>query len=432
MKVLEEKDATRGEEILTTRLANGLLVRAIPKPLLKQSCGLLAIDFGSTDQRVIFGGKKRPTRLPAGLAHFLEHKMFEKPEGDLFEKFSAGGAQANAMTGHSITGYYFVATSSVLDHLDTLLDVVFVPHFTDALVEKEFGIIDQEIRGYDDSPAWRAWRMLLENLYWKHPAREDIAGTSESIREIDAALLHAVHGGFYHPKNMVLTLAGQVDLEAVVARAEAYFAARPKAPARAESLAIDEPDRIKRKVSKVHMEVAMPRLLLGYKGPGGRPTPKEALLDDAAASLALEVLLGEASPVHEQLYAEGLIAEDFTVSATVERDFRYAWLGGTTPDPAKLAKRLEATLLDGLRAPLDARRLEAARRKMIGEAVRLYDQPESLAWALAESTLRKQTLLGWPDVLADIGERTVRKRATSFFAEGCSARVEVLPMQRGT
>lgn len=434
MKWRSEVSETIGDELLISKTSSGLPVRIIRRPGMAWTSALLAVDYGSIDDQFVAPGRAKARKVPAGIAHFLEHKMFEKAEGDLSERFSAKGAQANAMTGHQMTGYVFNCTSDLEEHLETLFTITCEPYFTPELVDKEQGIIDQEIRGYDDHPGWRAWRALLEGLYHKHAARVDIAGTSKSIRKITADLLHLCHGAFYVPRNMVFTLVGDVDPEAVgdqVDELARRFYGAGRQPV-AERVIVPEPETIKKARTRLEMSVSMPITYLGFKGPMGITKPKQLLDLDAAMTLFFEVLLSSAGPLHEELYAEGLITDDFNWSDTVEPGIAYAYVGGKTPDPKRLAARVEAAIADQLAKPLDPTRLEGARRRTIGDFIRSFDSSDSLTWTLAESHFQRWKLFDWPNVLADIGERRIRKLAATMLAPDRTVRVEVVPHRKGS
>src|SRR3954453_11844038 len=199
------------EEIYHEKLENGLEVFILPKKGFNKTYATFTTKYGSIDNHFMPLEKSEFLKVPDGIAHFLEHKLFEKEDGDVFQQFSKQGASANAFTSFTRTAYLFSSTSNVELNLDTLMDFVQEPYFSEKTVEKEKGIIGQEITMYDDNPDWRLYFGLIQNLYQNHPVKIDIAGTIESISHINKDLLYECYNTFYHPSNMLLFIVGPVD-----------------------------------------------------------------------------------------------------------------------------------------------------------------------------------------------------------------------------
>ena len=307
-----------------------------------------------------------------------------------------------------------------------LLELVFVNHFTDALVEKEMGIIDEEIRGYDDSAGWRAYRGVLENLYRKHHVREDIAGTSETIRKITAKTLRAIHDGFYVPRNSVLCVAGPVDPAEIMARVDAGLGTKKDPRSRPETVAVDEPAAVKRRRATLQMPVAMPILNLGFKGPGAK-NGTEAFRLETAGSIALDLLLGETTAFHEDAYAEGLIGDDFSSTVRADESMTYSLIGGQTPDPKALEKRVLETLESGLAKGLARADMERVRRRVLGDFVRLLDSTDGLCNHLADCHRSNLDLFALPDAVAKMSPALVRSHAKRLFDSSRVTSVPVVP-----
>ncbi len=211
MKPLEFKQLE--ETLYYEQLDNGLDVYILPKNGFHKTFATFTTNYGSVDNEFIPLGKTEPVKVPDGIAHFLEHKMFESEDGDVFHTFGKQGASANAFTSFTRTAYLFSSTTNVNQNVETLLDFVQHPYFTDKTVEKEKGIIGQEITMYDDNPDWRAYFGTIENMYEKHPVKIDIAGTIPSINKITKEDLYTCYETFYHPSNMLLFIVGSVDPE---------------------------------------------------------------------------------------------------------------------------------------------------------------------------------------------------------------------------
>ena len=201
------------EELYHEKLENGLEVYILPKKGFNKTFATFTTKYGSIDNHFVPLESEEYIKVPDGIAHFLEHKLFEKEDGDVFQQFSKQGASANAFTSFTRTAYLFSSTSNVELNLDTLMDFVQEPYFSEKTVEKEKGIIGQEITMYDDNPDWRLYYGVIQNLYENHPVRIDIAGTVESISHINKDLLYECYGTFYHPSNMLLFVVGPVNVE---------------------------------------------------------------------------------------------------------------------------------------------------------------------------------------------------------------------------
>ena len=310
--VLDQLRETFYEE----RLPNGLLIRVIPRPDFAKTYSFFATDFGSIDTKFTMDGKVYET--PAGVAHYLEHKLFDMPEGNVMQQFSALGGSPNAFTGYSMTAYHVESTENWRENLELLLRYVSTPYFTEESVEKERGIIAQEIRMYEDSSGSRMYENLFAALYQHHPIRVPIAGTVESIQDITAQTLYDCHKAFYDPSNMMLCVAGPVDPELVVKSAREIL---PKTPGGvggrdygpAEPLTAEKMARVEQ-----NMEVSMPGFTVAFRC----DTPKtgaDILRQELVGDLAAELLVGESTAFYTKLYEDGLIDCDFSAGTRASK-----------------------------------------------------------------------------------------------------------------
>ena len=289
-----------GETVLRTTLPNGLTVAVVPKPLYRKRYAFFTTRYGGMDMRFRLDGVWHDT--PAGIAHYLEHKMFDTEDGNALQELSQNGAEPNAFTSNATTAYYFDCTEHFEENLKILLSFVSVPYFTQESVDKERGIIGQEIRMVEDTPDWRVYTNLLECLYHSSPARVAIAGTVESIAEITPETLYACHKAFYDPANMMLCVVGDVKPDEIAAIAEEIL---PES--RGEVIERDygqEDMRVVEKCRREAMEVSMPQFLVGFKCP---PAADGAALmrQDIIADIACDILLGDSSPLYQRLYDKG-------------------------------------------------------------------------------------------------------------------------------
>jgi predicted Zn-dependent peptidase len=244
---------------------NGLQVYVLPKSGFRKTYATFATKYGSVDNHFrVAGGEE--TTVPDGIAHFLEHKMFEEPEGDIFATFASNGASANAFTSFDQTVYLFSATENIETNLSTLVDFVQRPYFTDENVEKEKGIIGQEINMYADNPDWRVYFGLIEALYAKHPVHIDIAGTIESIGTITKETLYTCYNSFYHPSNMLLFIVGGVEPEKVFELIRSNQAGKSyDKQGEIERIFETEPEQVATKRKESKLAVSMPKCLFGFK-----------------------------------------------------------------------------------------------------------------------------------------------------------------------
>ncbi|MDG2149060.1 MAG: pitrilysin family protein [Planctomycetota bacterium] len=376
---LEPIENSLSETILGGFSSRGLRVLVNPRPEFVGTFGALGTNFGSVD-RV---GNGQGQVIPEGLAHFLEHKLFEDQMGDVSDRFSALGASTNAMTGFSGTTYIFSSMNEVSACLELLLSFVQTPWFTDELVQKEQGIIAQEIRMYDDDPDWRIFFGLLRCLYASHPVRDNIAGSVESIAEIDAATLHRCYKLFYHPRNMCLSLSGALDPEVVAEVVERDQATRPLdelAPhvrTNPEEELLPTSDRHEEELS-----VSRPRLLLGVKETVLGGGPLEVARRQLCSRIVLDALFGRASDAYQSLYSDGLVDESFSASYSGEPSFGFSTLGGDTDEPDQLEDRLRETLAKARHEGLGVAALERVRRKIHGMILRSLDSTENIAFGM--------------------------------------------------
>ena len=332
---MEEKTYGRvGERIVQTKLNNGLQIFVAVKPEFQKSYAFFATNYGSMDMRFLLDGQWLDT--PGGVAHYLEHKTFDTEDGNALQDLAANGASPNAFTSLSITGYYFESTEKFEENLKTLLSFVSVPYYTQESVDKEQGIIGQEIRMGDDEPETQVFYGMLEGLYANSPVKVNIAGTVESIAQITAETLNLCHKAFYDPGNMVLCVAGNVDPEKIAAIAEEILPKQGRPPVERD-YGEEEPPTAAKKLWEKEMAVSTPIFQLGFKAPPPR-RGQEWLREELVGDLACEVLLGTSSPLYEKLYSEGLINESFSYGCEAYPGVAFLCAGGESREPEAVRK----------------------------------------------------------------------------------------------
>ena len=415
-----------GETVLTETLPNGLRVAIVPKPGYRKRYAFFTTRYGGMDMKFKLDGVWHDT--PAGIAHYLEHKMFDTEDGNALLELSMNGAEPNAFTANSMTAYYFDCTEHFEDNLRRLLSFVTVPWFTEESVEKERGIIAQEIRMTEDSPSWRLYKDLLGCLYRNSPVSTAIAGTVESIQLITPQLLYDCHKAFYAPSNMALCVVGSVDAEKVVSiarevvTAEAgeeierdYGSSEDSVPARPES--------------RRTMEVASRQFLAGFKC--DVPAAGEALLRDSLiGDLACDVLISSSSPLYNRLYAAGDINDTFDCEYSQLPGVAYVSLGGECREPERVTKLItdEAARLG--REGVDEALFRQLLRASFGSSLRALNSFENIAAALTDGCFRGFDPNRFPEVYDAITKEDVENYLRVNFVPERQAIAVLEPIER--
>lgn len=390
-----------GETLFEETLPNGLRLCVVPKKGFRSSYAVFAADYGGAHLRFTLDGEAMDT--PAGVAHYLEHKMFDLPGGDnALDILTANGADPNASTGADMTAYFFQCTDKFEENLRLLLHFVSTPYFTGETVEKERGIITQEILMGEDDPGLELYYRVLRMLYASHPLRERVAGTPESIRAITPETLYACHRAFYAPGNMVLCVEGDVDPAriAAIAREALPQEASPVPQADfgpAESLLPAE------SYAREAAPVSAPQFLLGAKF---EPVSagEEALRQRLVSSLALRTLFGRSSLFYTRLYAKGLLNLDFDYEADFVTNAAMVLLGGESRDPDAVLEEVKKELRWLGKNGLDEARFERAKRASLGARLRGLEDFESVCFALASGVFAGYCALEGPQLLEGIGK----------------------------
>ena len=393
------------ETLHTATLPSGLRVMVLPRKGFTKKLAYLVTDFGSIHTDFTLDGKTYHT--PPGIAHYLEHKLFDMPGGrDISEEFASLGAIVNAFTSYDMTAYYFSCTESFEKCLQLLMELVFTPHFTEESVKKEQGIIDQEIGMNLDAPDSVVFDALMENLFHKHPIRVPILGTRESIREITPQMLYDIHRAFYAPGNMWLCVTGDLDPEAVLRQADEFLGSASgsvgkKAPYPAE------PEERLREVTRRTMEVAMTNFSMGIKFPFPGKGP-EGVKQELAAELATEALFGESSELYLKLYDEGLIDSSFGGGFETIDGCAMLLCSGDSPDPLAVRDAVLRQAEKLAREGIDERYFLRLRRSALGRRIRGLDSFDSTVFRLCAYAMTDFDYLNFPEVFRNINARDLQ------------------------
>ncbi len=406
------------EELIHEVLDNGLEVYILPKKDMNKTFATFTTRYGSIDNHFTPLNGKEPIKVPDGIAHFLEHKLFESEEGDVFQDFSKQGASANAFTSFTRTAYLFSSTSNVEKNLETLIDFVQDPYFTEESVEKEKGIIGQEIKMYEDNPDWRVYFGTIENLFAAHPVKIDIAGTVESISNITKDLLYTCYHTFYHPGNMLLFVAGPVNPEEVMELIRNNQDGKEFPPPEPISRYFDdEPEQADQRERIIEMPVQTPKVLFGVKTKNPGRSGTDLLKHELSIGLLLDYLFGKSSKNYEQLYNDGLIDDTFSFNYSEESGFGFAVVGGDSAEPEKLSQKIEGYFRDFRADPLTNEALERTKKKKIGSFLRSLNSLEFIANQFTRYQFNGMNLFEVIPVLESLTAEDINRAADDFIGE---------------
>lgn len=400
-----------GESYVKAVHPSGLKIYILEKPQYNSSYAIFGTKYGSID--TCFAVNDEKVSVPEGIAHFLEHKLFESEDGDAFTKYAETGASANAFTSFDRTCYLFACSDRFYDNLAILLDFVQSPYFTAQTVSKEQGIIGQEIRMYDDSPDWRVTFNMLGAMYKNHPVKIDIAGTVESIAQIDDKLLYSCYNTFYNLSNMFICIAGNVNTEKVLAQING--ALKPSEPVEITRIGCDEPDTVQENFVSQKMAVAYPMFCLGFKEPVS--APERTVKEKVATALLLEIIAGDASPLYKRLINAGLINDEFGFEYFTGHGYAAVMFEGESSDPEKVSAEIKAEIERIKTDGIDKKLFSAVRCGMYGDAVRSFNSVESITMNLVNCAMFDCGLFDELKYLKNITAEDVLKRLQLLDAD---------------
>ncbi|WP_202709130.1 EF-P 5-aminopentanol modification-associated protein YfmH [Sporosalibacterium faouarense] len=405
------KNERLNEEIHFAELENGLKIFFMPKNDYLKKYAIFATNYGSNDNRFIPIGESEIAEFPAGIAHFLEHKLFEEPEGNIFNEFSKLGSYVNAFTNFNQTAYLFSCTDKFYENLELLVKFVQNPYFTDENVEKEKGIIEQEIRMYDDSANWKVFFNCLDGLYHKHPVKVDIAGTVESIYKITKEDLYNCYNTFYHPSNMILFMIGDIEFD----KAFSIIKNNQRDDLKSIEGEIvkeypEEPESINKLKVEESLSVSTPLFNIGFKdldiGFGGEDLVRKQLV----TSILLEMLMGESSEFYQKLYDEGLINNSFGTQYVGHKNYGHSIIGGESEKAEKVLSEILSYLEEKQKSGLNKENFQRIKQKYIGYYFMDFNSIEYIATTFVNQYFNGSSLMKYLDILEGIKFKDVEKR----------------------
>lgn len=339
MKIIESLKLREEEYI--EKLENGMTVIIIPKPELDKKYVIWGTHFGSIDNRFIMPETKEEVFIPDGVAHFLEHKMFEQPDGtNSLDALMAMGIDANAYTTNDHTAYLFECTDNFYEGLDELMDYVQHPYFTEENVEKEKGIIAQEIKMYDDEPGWRLYINAMDCMYKENPIKIDIAGSVESISKINPDVLYKCYNTFYNPSNMIMVVCGNFKPEEMLEEIKRRLLPHKKQ----EEIKRIYPEKekvINKKYNEQEMEVSIPLFAFGIKDVEDNSNKEELVKKHIAIEILLNMIIGKSSDAYKELYNEGILLSEPDLDYEFSDEYAHILISGQSKNPEKVRSKLE-------------------------------------------------------------------------------------------
>lgn len=396
---------------------SGLKIYVMPKENYSSAYAIFGTDYGSIDTKFKRSDKNEWTVVPEGIAHFLEHKLFESEDLDAFARYAKTGASANAYTSFDRTCYLFQCSDNFEASLEILLDFVTHPYFTKETVEKEQGIIGQEITMYYDVASWMSTFNLLRLLYHNHPVRIDIAGTVDSIAQITDKLLYDCYNTFYNLHNMTLAVVGNVTPEQVLNVCDKML--KPAPELSIERSFEDEGRDIVSDYTEYNLAMSIPVFSFGYKEACAKP--KQDLKTIVETDVLLEILAGNTSDLYNSLFRQGLINESFSKEYFIGWGYEAIIFDGESENPKEVARQIKAEVARLKREGITDEEFEAARRSLYGKEIMSYNDIDSLANSLVAAHFGKYDMFDIIEIFKSIGKEDILSRLAQVMDEKYSA-----------
>lgn len=409
------------EQLFQETLPNGLRVFLHPMAGFNRTSAVLSVNYGSADSKFVRDGKL--ITQPAGIAHFLEHKMFDKKDYDVFELFNKNGGRSNAYTSFTKTNYVFSSTDNAKENLELLLNFVMQPYFDKQKVEREKGIISQEINMYKNDPDNQLFTSSVQSMYKGTSLADDIAGTDESLAKITVEDLNLAYDTFYRPDNMTLIVSGNLDPEKLMTVIRENQAQYPKRDRNVKFVA-PKPDDVEGRTEIITMDVSRPKAAFTLRSNLGKQlSGDEGLRHELGLNLLMNLFFSENSSQYDELYHQGIIDDSFSFEIEVERGFQFAMLAGDTDDPAQFVSSLKG-IADSIPELLDAKaeEFELQKRELLGNYVAMMDSPEAVSNQFYGFDDKPQTIYDEIEIISKLTLDDIKIISNNFLANytpGC-------------
>ncbi len=419
MDITEIKSELTGDSYYKINHSSGLVIYVYPKEGYKSAYALFGTKYGSINTAFSVDGGEKIT-VPDGIAHYLEHKLFESEDGDAFERYAKTGANANAYTSFEKTCYLFSCTDNFEQSLEILLDFVQDPYFTAQTVQKEQGIIGQEIKMYDDSPEWRVMFNMLEGMYKNHPVRIDIAGTVESIAEITSEKLYQVYNVFYNLNNMALCVSGNVTVDGVLKIADKML--KPCEKHEITNYFEEEPYEVNTEFVEQTFPVSMPMFNLGFKERADKTLDEKSL---AQTDILLYMLASDTSTLYRSLMDANLINSSFSYELFEGPGYCSVIFGGESRAPKQAAEMIKQYISKVKKEGLKKEDFEIAKKAVYGDAVSSLNSVSSVSNAIIDYHFNGNNLFNYIDEVSKATFDDVSKRLSQML-DVCNCTLSVV------
>lgn len=375
MQIIESKSIN--EKLYIEKLDNGLTVMIMPKKTRKKYIAWSA-NYGSIDNKFYAPGEDVLTVVPDGIAHYLEHKLFEQKDGtNSLDTLCALGVDANAYTTNDHTAYLYECTENFEEALEEFMDYVQNPYFTDENVEKERGIIGQEIMMYDDYPEWALYMNAMKAMYHNNEINIDVAGTINTIAEIDKEKLYKIYNTFYVPGNMIMVLAGDFEPEETLEKIKNNMVMK-KEESLPKRIYNEEPKEIVNKYVEKEMDISMPCVLIGFKD---TDLTMERIKKDIAVEIIGSLLLSKSSKTFEELYEAGKIFSEPSIQYEFSKTFAHVMIQFQSQNKEDVINTIENNLNKLKETGICDEDFNRAKKKLYGELVKSYSEVSNVASA---------------------------------------------------
>ena len=377
MEIIECKKIK--EKAYVEELENGMKIIIVPKPNLDKKYIIWGTHFGSIDNHFIMPDSKEEVQIPDGVAHFLEHKMFEQPDGtNSLDTLMALGLEANAYTTNDHTAYLFECTNHFYEGLNELMDYVQHPYFTNDNVEKEKGIIGQEIKMYDDEPGWQLYINAMDCMYKENPIKLDIAGSIESISKITPEILYKCYNTFYNPSNMTMVIVGNFKPEELLEEIKKRLISKEK-QGEIKRLYPQKEKVINKQYKEMKMEVSVPLFAIGYKDIEGMENKEEIVKKHIAIEILLNMLIGKSSETYKELYEAGDLLGQPDLDYEFSDEYAHILISGQSKNPNKINEKIEEKVEEFKEKGLNEGHFNRIRKKVYGDYVVEYNSVGNIA-----------------------------------------------------
>lgn len=409
------KNHELNEEMQFALHKSGLRVYLFPKKGFSKYYAIYGTEYGSINRTFKVPEDTEMTTVPDGIAHYLEHKLFEEENGgNAFDRFALTGASSNAFTSFDLTAYLFSCTDKFYENLDILLDFVNHPYFTEENVAKEQGIIAQEIKMYDDEPEWRVFFNSLSAMFHENPVKIDIAGTVESIAKITPEILYKCYNTFYNPSNMLLIMVGDIDMNEALKIVDKHVSPE-KNLGKIERLKVAEPTTRVQEYIEQKLMVSQPMFRIGFKDNQPNMDGEALIKKEIATEIILEALFGKSSDLYLDLYEQGLIDSTFGTEADIEREYGFSLIGGESNNPEKVYEIIKNNINDISKTGIDKETLDRTRKVIISQDIKTFNSVERMGNSFIRQLMNGYNPLKYKEYVNSVTDEYINQRLREHF-----------------